>query len=199
MLSADEEKSVDIAGFRIGIAALEMGFAKPFAMKEMILQYNLSLLLRIFPKALFLFVQRELLSNACSLMEARQRHTGDRSTWFSVMPPGYEALLSQSPERQVAGQVLLTNRPIAKALGALPEMNRLIYDYEELCASPSEWLDSVVEKAHGLGARLGKSFVAPSPFVSANATHAKGRGCDKIKDAVSWFNSEFEMGQGGLF
>jgi len=191
-ISAEEEAAVDVEGFRKGVAALEKGLSKPFAAKGMILQYNLPLLYRIFPKALFLFVRRDPLSNIRSLLAARERHTGDRSIWFSVKPPGWEALRELSPERQVAGQVLLTNRHIERSLQELPAENHLSFDYEDLCKDPACWLARVIEKAGQLGVVPHSGITTPGPFEVTNNPKGKDfSGKREIEAAISWFHSQF--------
>jgi hypothetical protein len=165
-ITADEEQLVDTKGLRSGIASIEKVHGKPFAAKGMILQYNLQLLHQIFPKVLFLFVTRNPLFNAQSLLQARLNQSGDKGIWYSAKPPGYENLLKESPENQVLGQVLMTNSEIRKSLKGIPPENWLEYDYSELCANPGGWLDLVAKKCHDLGGDLQFSGHIPKSFDS---------------------------------
>ena len=190
-ISPEEESKIDITGFRKGVAALEKGLSKPIVMKGLILQYNLPLLLRIFPKALFLFVRREPVSNIKSLLIAREKHTGDRNVWFSVMPPGWEALPGQTPKRQVAGQILLTNHHIEQALKILPPLNQFTYEYEDLCTDPAAWLNQVAEKIQQFGTGLLGEISAPPPFRITNSVDNDFNGKHHIQESITWVYSKF--------
>jgi len=185
-LGAEEEKLVDVQGFRKGMAALEAIFERPFAAKAIILQYNLSMLRKIFPSALFLFVSRETEANVSSLLRAREKHTGTRATWFSVEPPGFERLIDESPERQVAGQVILTNKHISRELDDIPQDNKYAYLYEELCQSPQGWLDQVADRLIRLGGRPGRRLPVATSFAPRSVKAISTAEQNNITNAVTW-------------
>src|SRR5690606_4732592 len=74
---------VDDRGFLAELAAIESVQDKPFAAKGMILNWNLTYLDALLPKALFLHVVRDPLMTAQSLLEARQKFFGRMDAWYS--------------------------------------------------------------------------------------------------------------------
>jgi hypothetical protein len=128
------------------LSLLERAFGRPFALKAMIANWNIALLDKLFPKAVFLHVRRDPRFNAQSLLEARARFFGDVRRWYSFRPPEYPFLRELSPEEQVAGQVLCTRRAVEQALSALPSARRVTVDYEAFCADPRVVLAALRER-----------------------------------------------------
>lgn len=167
-ISADDEARIDVAGFRRGMGAIQKAFEKPFATKGVILQYNLRKLREIFPRCLFVFMQRNGVYNTQSLLEARLKYYGDTSVWYSARPPGYERLLEEDPYTQVAGQVHLTNQSIRRELADLPAANTLPVMYEQFCENPEGLYVPIVEKLADLGYPTDHPYHGPERFEATN-------------------------------
>jgi LPS sulfotransferase NodH len=138
-----EERELD--RFRAELAALEHALDGPLLMKAMILNWDLDLLAELFPEAIFLHVERDTLSNARSLLKARERFFGEREKWYSFKPPEYHRLAELPPEAQVVGQVEATNRAV-RTFGKEYEGNYLHIPYEEFCQAPYRYLCRVLER-----------------------------------------------------
>ena len=104
-LSPAALKQVKGEAFARELAAIEAVFDKPLALKALILQLNLPYLDKLVEKVVFLHIRRHPYFNAQSLLEAREKYYGQRTTWYSIKPPEYSWLKDQDPLTQVAGQV----------------------------------------------------------------------------------------------
>lgn len=182
-LSADELQSVDIKGFQHGIASLQAATGKPWAMKGIILQYNLEFLSSIFDSCLILFTQRAIANNARSLYEARKKYYGDASKWFSVKPPGYERLIELTPYEQVVGQVEFTNRSIHQQLEHIDTCRYMRMDYEEFCRDPQSHYEMIREKLKAQGFALSSGYTGPAQF-AAKTTKPKDEVEAEIQKAI---------------
>ena len=113
-LTDDQLATVDSMQFVSELAAIEGAFAKPFALKAMIINFNIPYISKILEKALFIHIVREPIYNIQSLLESRERFFGSIGHWYSFKPVEYPSLIDMDPYSQVAGQVYFTNCNIHK-------------------------------------------------------------------------------------
>ncbi|MDY6987001.1 MAG: sulfotransferase [Thermodesulfobacteriota bacterium] len=185
VLTPKEEDSVDRDGFLRGLAAFEKAFGKPFALKGIILQYNLRCLAEFIPTAFFLYTKRTLLYNAQSLYQARIKYYGTPSAWYSVQPPGTDELRRRSPYEQVAGQVEYTNRSIEAELAALPPRCSLTVEYEEFCNAPFRVYEQIRERLGHFGFELPVVCHGPSSFQSTNSYQLQQQDMERLATACA--------------
>ncbi len=183
-LDAAALQSVDGQGFLRGIAALQAAYDKPWAMKGIILQYNLAYLDRLFERVIFLYTRRDSADNARSLLQARQRYFGDPSKWFSVRPPNSEQLLSLSPAQQVVGQVELTRRSIEHEFSAIAPNRRLTIDYASFCADPAQTYRALAAALESQDSAIPDPYPGPASFVAQDRPVAAGEN-DAIDRAIA--------------
>ena len=166
-LSPAEEARIDGEGLARELAALQLAFEQPLAMKAIILQYNIPALARAVPSSVFFFVRRSPFYNVQSLLEAREKFYGTRSKWYSVEPPEYEALRRLDPVAQVVGQIHDTNRCLEEALASLPPERALAVDYEHLCRDPAGAWRRLGERLRAMGHEL-PEYSGPESFEVMN-------------------------------
>lgn len=111
-------------------------FAKPFALKGMILNYNIPFLNTLFEKALFIQIKRNPVTNVASILEARKRQLGSEKEWYSFKIPEYPQLKGLDPVTQAAGQLHYINTALTKGMATVSESRKLIVTYEEFCQDP---------------------------------------------------------------
>jgi hypothetical protein len=143
------------------LTALTRVFAKPFALKAMILNYNVAFLDAIFEKALFIQIKRDPVTNVASILDARRRQLGSDKEWYSFRIPEYPLLKNLPPVAQAAGQVHYINRAITQGLAKVANSRKLLVTYEEFCEDPRAILDRLLEK---LGIRDKTAFQTPERF-----------------------------------
>jgi hypothetical protein len=168
-LSEDEERAIDGAGLAAGLAALESAFAKPLALKAMIVQYNLPTISALLDRVLFVHVRRESFYNAQSLLEAREEYYGTRDAWYSVKPREYEMLAREDCFTQVAGQVNYTHAAIERGLSQLEAPRSLNISYETLCSDPASVYAALVEKLAEQQCEIDPEYVGPPHFECTNS------------------------------
>ncbi|MGD9602996.1 MAG: sulfotransferase [Gammaproteobacteria bacterium] len=144
----DEElmARVDRTTLTAELRALTRVLDRPFALKGMILNYNVGFLDAVFERALFVEIRRDPVANVVSVLEARQRQFGDESTWYSFKIPEYPALQGLDPLTQAAGQIHFTRQALRAGIRKLPEHRRLVVDYEKFCAAPATVFHSLMDK-----------------------------------------------------
>jgi hypothetical protein len=149
-LSEAEIAVADGAGFAMELRALQSLYKQPFVMKGMMLNWNIPYLAELVPNSRFLFIERDPRANASSLLRARQEFFGDSKQWYSFKPPGHQCVAAESPEVQVAWQVLETNAAVASGLQQVDDKHVLRVQYEEFCSDPQKLLRAVNDCWHPL-------------------------------------------------
>lgn len=160
----DEElfKTVDHEMLVNELTGLTRVFNKPFALKSMILNYNIPFLDKLFPKALFVQIKRDPLTNVASVLDARKRQLGSESEWYSFKIPEYHQLKDLDPILQSAGQVHFINKAVTAGINSLSESRKLEVQYEDFCKNPKLIFDQLIEK---LGINDAE-YVGPTQFNS---------------------------------
>lgn len=136
----------EIDNLKKEINALSSIFAKPFAMKAMILNQNLSVLSELFDDAIFIWMKRDPLYNIQSVLNARLRQTGSTSSWYSFKIREYPEIKDLSPIDSAARQIAATHSSIAASLSKINDTKKIIVNYEDFCIDTSEILDQLVYK-----------------------------------------------------
>ena len=74
---------------RASVAAFQAAARRPVVFKNLICSLLVAPIAAALPNAIFIVLHRDLLDNAHSLLEARQRVHGEYDRWFSAEPPGF--------------------------------------------------------------------------------------------------------------
>jgi len=118
----------------------------PFALKAMILNYNIGFLSGLFENAIFVQLKRDPIATVSSILKARRRQFGNEAHWYSFKIPEYEQLKDMEPLHQAAGQVHFISRALETGMDLLPESRKLVVDYEEFCRHPESVLRELLCK-----------------------------------------------------
>jgi Sulfotransferase family len=128
------------------LTALTRVFGKPFALKGMILNYNMAFLDALFRKALFVQIRRDPVANVASILDARKRQLGSEQAWYSFKIPEYPQLKNLDPIAQSAGQLHAINRAVTQGMSNVDESRKLVVQYEDFCQRPESIFDQLAAK-----------------------------------------------------
>lgn len=147
------------------LTGLTRVFGKPFALKSMILNYNIGFLDAIFAKALFIQLKRDPVANVASILEARKRLLGGENGWHSFKIREYPQLRDLDPITQAAGQLHYINKAVTEGMATINASRKLVVGYEEFCRNPDTVLDRLVEKLEIDGSAMpsgGREYFKPT-------------------------------------
>lgn len=181
-LNKEALKAVKTKSLLAELAAIESVIDKPFAMKGLILQFNIGFLNRIFDKVLFLFIKRNPFYNVQSLLKARESFYGSIEKWYSVKPREYDLLKDLPPFEQVAGQVYYTNCSIANELENIDPSRWIQIAYEDFCTNPEMLFSQIAGKLAKQGYEIG-NYRGPAKFEVSNKIYFSEHDCNNIRAA----------------
>jgi len=144
------------------LAALTRVFGKPFALKSMILNYNIPFLNAIFKKALFIQIKRDPVTNVASILEARKRQLGSENEWYSFKIPEYPQLKHLDPVTQSAGQLHYINKAVTQGMAMVDTSRKLVVQYEDFCQNPRQVFNLLIEKMNVTETDI--SYLGPEKF-----------------------------------
>ena len=128
IIISDQEKKY----IRNTVYHLSSIFNEPLVSKNLLNSIRMENINKIFPEARFIFLHRNPLYTAQSILLARKKNEGDINLWWSTKPKGYEKILAKSPYYQVLWQILKTEQKIKNFIKKYHPECLEIY-YENFC------------------------------------------------------------------
>ena len=157
-------EKVDIDTLKSELAGIVDVFQKPFALKGMILNYNIDFLDKVFDKAIFIYTKRDPLTNIESALKAREKQLGSIDEWYSFKIPEYEELKKLNPYEQLAGQIYYINKAVENGLENVANHKKLIVNYENFCENPKRFYDELVNKLKFQGCEIDSKYKGEDKF-----------------------------------
>lgn len=189
-LNRKEIQNVDFVGIKQGLSSIEAVFDKPFAVKFMMLQFNLEIAFKTMQNSIFTYIKREPIFNMQSLLLARQKYYGDRNVWWSVKPKEINKLTRMDSYNQIAGQVYFTNKAIEESLMEMPAGNKVEILYEDFCQSPEKYYHIIREKYNLHDYELPVDYHGISSFQNANRFILSIEEIKRLENAYQYFKEK---------
>jgi hypothetical protein len=161
LAEADPER---MRRLRASVRALGDAAGAPLVFKNLICSLRLAPLGDALPEALFVFVRRDRVANAASLLAARKRIFGDYGHWWSAEPPGIEELRTLPPHEQVVEQVRRVEELVRTDGERLGAGRLLEVRYEAVCEDPRGVLEAIGRFASRAGIQLARRREVPLRF-----------------------------------
>lgn len=139
-----KESSIDWNGLKKVLNSIQHKINEPMVMKNNFGGFHMNHLLELLPNSLFIYIKRNLMDVAISILKARKHFYGNIDTWWSTIPPDYNELKSLNPHEQIAGQVRSLTKLYELQIEESPFQERILtISYEELSANPKKSLNHV--------------------------------------------------------
>lgn len=133
---------------------MTIAYDRPVLFKSFQLAAVMDRVQAVLPSTCFVWVRRDPVATARSILKLRERFLGDRSRWASIKPRDVAELARRDVWEQVAGQALSLDRSIADAADRVGRRNVLELSYEALCRRPAEAVGAVRALLAGAGAEV---------------------------------------------
>ena len=128
---------------------------RPIVFKSFALAYHALHVQQVLPRTCFVWVRRDPVDNALSLLRARRAYGGDLTSWVGLKPAEFSWLQHETPAVQVAGQVIGVERGIRDALRRNGLRNTLMLRHSDVCAHPEVALDRIAGLLRTVGVEVG--------------------------------------------
>lgn len=182
-VDAGETSEAALREIRATFAMIARQSGRPFLMKNLNCGQRLRPLSEALPELIPIFVRRDPVETAVSILRARVKAHGHKETWWSVRPRDYEDLRGLPYPQQVARQVYLLERQILADFDRFPRSQRLVVDYPRLCSDPGETLDRFEALMRANGASLARRAESVIPALRQRTPDESGD-VELIRQAV---------------
>lgn len=160
---------------------------RPVGFKPMLLLWHLERMAEVMPRTCFVWIRREPRLTALSLLKMRRGLRGTEQEWASLRPA--EDLDDEPPWRQVAAQVVLLERTIARAATALGPGRVLRVDYAELCADPAAIVRRTADLMESHGHRPDVRAGLPEHFDPQTNSSLEDEFGERVDEALAHFTA----------
>ncbi len=129
------------------LAAMEHEWQASMIFKNLLTcSFVIQELAELFPKSIFIYIERDLFFTAQSTYLSRIKLFGSPDVWFGLKPPEFNELQKlTSPFDQIAGQLFFSKTHIEESLSKIPQAQKIILTYKELTKQPQLIIDSIIE------------------------------------------------------
>lgn len=142
------------------LAAMTRVAGRQFVFKDVYFTMSPSAILKAFPSARVVVVQRDFGAVCASVLDARVRATVQR--WWSISPPFFEEVIDAAPLTQTVFQCVRARQLLERELEKVSRDRCLVVDYEQICDSPGRYIDSIRQWVGGEIAERAASRIPPS-------------------------------------
>lgn len=111
---------------------------KPLVIKTVYLNFYLDVIVKIFPNAVFIHVERDVLDICQSFYNKRSQLEMAEQQWWSVRPPHYKELMNLPLWKQCVEHVYAVDKGIHDGLWQIDQKRVFNLTYRSLCAAPQE-------------------------------------------------------------
>ncbi len=140
---AGHEDTIAWSYLRRVLVNMSHQYGGPFMFKPMLLIWHLEKMVETMPRTCYVWIRRDPVQNALSLLQMRKSLFGTLDEWASLRPREPTALSHEPPWRQVVAQVILLERTIDRASNSLGPEHVHGVRYEDFCSSPERTVDAV--------------------------------------------------------
>jgi len=141
---------------RASVNAISDTMRGPFISKNLNNSMRLNRINQAFPNAIYLFMRRDPVYTAQSILLSRRNLFGTDKLWFSVKPPDYQKLADLDPLEQVVSQIKFIEDYLQNVFKQRKIANVMEIWYEELCSNWQNVLEQIAESCRKYGISLEK-------------------------------------------
>ena len=179
--------------FRRCLGALEDVMQKPLVFKNLRVVSFIERISEILPMALFLWISRDSLFNAQSILIWKRVKWGGGTKWGPIRSPIYYSLIRELDEyEQAVAEVYYAGRVIKSSLAKIHRSRYFSLNYEELCLRPHEIVKKVLKFVHSKDTRVNPEVELshiPCAFRVSNEWRLKAEEIEELQSCYSkYFN-----------
>lgn len=147
-----QKAKIDWKGLGAQLRKMSATWGKPAVFKGVLPSYFVSEIEKIYSKSIFVYVERDFIDSAVSLMKGRIDNYGNPDHWFG-QTPAYEhtqLIKGLSGAEQIAGQFKYLTQMYEHNLGLIDQSKVIRTTYREFCEDPIKPIEMVKSRCHDL-------------------------------------------------
>lgn len=184
-LGEEHAGTIDWHRVRRVLINMTWAFQRPIVFKSFWLGMHIRQIQSLLPRTCFLWVRRDPLDTALSLLRMREELLGSAGAWASMKPREYSWLRRESIPAQLAGQVLYLERMLDRQVASVGGRNVVESSYEMLCEDPNRVLGEVGELLRRNESGVSRISIATGGFkVSRPSQSAPRELVEAIREAL---------------
>lgn len=149
--ASEREGQIDWEGLKKCLTSIQQELQKGLVFKNIFGSYHMKRLRSLLDEVLFVYIERDELDTACSILEARKKYYGDDlEKWWSYAPPEVLELKEMDYWHQIAGQIVYLKRFYFNEFEKLPANSVIKVHYESLCRDPASVIRDIQQRAETL-------------------------------------------------
>lgn len=125
------------------VATLTKMSGGPFLSKNLFNSMRLQEILKCFPKAFLIWIQRDHDTTVRSIIKMRQDLHGNIEKWASVQVPRQEEIMQLEPKEQVQRQIKAIETYIDGIFSGRDQRFNFTVSYEALCTDPNQTITAI--------------------------------------------------------
>ena len=171
-----DRADVDWASLKHTIVGMCETFDRPIVFKNFFFAWYAEQILDLFERAIVVYVSRDPMEVAMSLLRMREEFFGSKEAWASLRPKEYSWLKDEPYWVQVAGQVHFLDLAFREAKSLIPGDRIIETTLGEIREMPNEFVDRVAASLKDRGFEPARLRRIPAEF------SRKGRSPDDSAD-----------------
>jgi len=144
--SKEKENEIDWKGMKKVLTSLQHETNRPFVFKNIYGSYHMQKFIEILKNVVFIYIERDRLDTAVSILNARNKYNTDLNVWWSYQPLEYEQIKNSDYWTQISGQIYYLQKFYLKEMSQLPEKNYLKVSYKQMCENPHSVIEKIKNK-----------------------------------------------------
>jgi len=183
--SEAQRDAVDWGRVKRVVSNVAVAFGAPWLLKGFQLTWLLQSFTRALPGTIVVRMLRDDIDTACSILRFREGAFGSRRHWASLRPLDWQSWADESPEHQVAAQVLAIQAALDAQLATLPEERLVLAPLDALWRDPGGLVETVAERLAAQGVTVARTNRPPGPFTPPDTRRPAHEAARESRQAVA--------------
>lgn len=146
-----KENQINWVGLKKTVNNIQLEMDKPMVMKNNFGGFHTNKLLEHFENAFVIYIKRDPIDVAISILDARMKFFEDSRTWWATITPNFEKLKNLSPHQQIIGQIeALKGLYESQVMSTEFTDRKIVLNYAQLSSQPNQVLKDLQEKVNRL-------------------------------------------------
>jgi len=186
-LGENEATDIDWNLLKNKVLSINHAFNSGVVYKNTLIGHYAERFSQMFTKPFFLYIKRNRLDVAYSILNARRKRYGSIHEWWSMKPYEYDEITDLNPYEQVAAQMYYLEKDYEKQLNKLDPDQVVPVDYETLCRDPWFYMEKLQE---ALGSFELSIIRREIPLLYSSHHTSKDQDIGRLEQALnSYFNT----------